>query len=137
MGRPAGLGAARIADEHQFRVEGERPEGDRADEPGGDGGAQTELDALRAHERVHAIDRRDPVGGIDPDDGAARVVAVETEAGVGVELGPGPRREGQRELRAGEGGGAPAGIERVVAPDVKEIAVRAQAGGDPELFRHV
>src|SRR5262249_37085216 len=93
-------------------------------------GSQSNLAALRARERRHAIGR---LTGrrIARDRGAPRVVAVETEPGVRIHLGATPGTNDDSALGAGDrriGNAAVRAIDRV---DSKSIAVDARAGERP------
>ena len=96
IARAARFGLAGVADEEQLRVQFERPQGERALQPGDDLGARSELETLRANQRVDGVDGRAlRVFRGDRGGGAAGVVAVETVARIGEKFSLAPRSEDQ------------------------------------------
>src|ERR1700681_4276974 len=112
----AGLGRAGVAGEDDFRVEIEDEKRDRRIQAFDGKRPRTDLRAFRAHEQRHALLRR-AGKRINGDGGAARVVAVEAEAGVEEIPGVYEGSEHKAELGTGKEGRDIARVGRRVAVD--------------------
>ena len=84
--RSSGFGRARVAHEEQFGVDAQVPQGDCGLHAAEAHGPEADLGAFGPDERRNAIGRR-AADRIDGDGHTAGVVAVETRAGVDVDLG--------------------------------------------------
>ena len=103
-------------------------------QPGDAHGSDADFGAGRARERRHATGR---FAGhrIDGDGRAARVVAVEAEAGVDVDLGLCERSKDRAAFRADEPRVVGTAVLGDAGVDVEAIAVDAHAGERPQPRR--
>ena len=126
LARAAGFRGAGITGEEQFGVEPQFPKGERTLKVRNDLGAHTDLGALGLHQRRHRISRQ-PGLRIDPDRGAAGIVAVKTTAEVGEVLGLRPGAENQVQLGREHVVAHLARVDRKTRIDVEPVVVGADA----------
>ena len=119
---------AAVADEYQLRVQLQRPQRGGELRARKNGRAHSDLATACLDERAHAIGRRDAVGRVHGDGGAARIVRVKPTPDVDEHFGLRPRARDEASFGLVMLSFARAGVGSEAAVHVEVEGVVAHAG---------